>query len=188
MRVGVDIDGCIYDWAARAHEASAAAGITNGVTWSSWLMHEDYGVDLQTWLDVLEPVTLDGSLYLGEPMPGAVEALQRLQDEGHSVHLITARGLQSWSSLIRGWTVQWLEKCAVPHDSLSFTKDKSLLRLDALADDAEHNIREATAAGTPSCLIDAQHNSGSDHWWQAANITEFAYDVCSGLPTARPYV
>lgn len=180
MRVGIDIDDVIFAWHAKAHAACVKAGVTNGKDAVSWEMHKDYGITLQEWLDVLEAATKDGSLYHGAPMLGTVTALQRLKDEGHSVHLVTARGFFSWGTLIRSLTVQWLADNEIPHDSLTFTKDKSLLRIDVLADDALHNVTAATEAGIATCHIGAKHNVGSEHWWQARNIVEFVDDICAG--------
>lgn len=177
MKIGIDIDDVLFPWYAGAHRACEAAGITNGVTPRTWTPSDEYGCSLQDWLDVLAAVTLDGTLYGGEPYPGAADALTRLHDAGHTIHLVTARGFLQHGNLIKRQTVDWLDRYAIPHDTLTFSKDKTLVPVDVFADDSERNVRQLTAAGTPVCLIEAEHNGHVIHEWRAATITDFVNDV-----------
>jgi len=177
LNIGVDMDDCILGWYGRAHEASERAGITNGVQPKSWAPHKEYGCKDQDWFDALEVATLDGSLYLYiEPFPGAVEALQRLVDAGHQVHIVTARGFFAHGDLIRAQTVEWLARYNVPHHSLTFTKDKTIMRLDAFVDDAIHNV-EALREHMPTAMVNQPHNEGFEHAWRVNSITEFVDEV-----------
>ena len=180
MRVGIDIDDVLFPWYGKAHDACVTAGITNGVTPTGWYPYREYGTTEEAWLAVMATVTLDGSLYNGEPFPGTVEALKRLHDADHTIHLVTARGFFQHGHLIREHTVNWLAEYGIPHDTLTFTKDKTIVRTDVFADDAEKNIRALVAAGIPCCLIRAPHNGPVQHDWYAANISEFVDDVLEG--------
>lgn len=173
MRIGVDIDDVLFPWYDKAHAACLAAGITNGVEPSTWTPSDEYGCTLQDWLDALEVATLDGSLYRGAPYPGAVDALDRLRAAGHSIHLVTARGFLVHGDLIRRHTVEWVAEYRVPHDTLTFSKDKTIVRADVFVDDSEKNIRELNAAGIPCCMVDAAHNRHVEHDWRVASIAEF---------------
>jgi len=179
MKVGVDIDDVLFPWYDKAHAACVAAGIANGVEPTTWSPHEEYGRTLQEWLDVLEAVTLDGTLYTGKPYPGAVEALGRLHDAGHSIHLVTARGFLAHGHLIREHTVQWLAEYAIPHDTLTFSKDKTIVTTDIFADDSERNIEALIAAGISCVLIDAPHNHHVEHY-RVPGIAEFVDVVRAG--------
>lgn len=160
MRVGVDVDDVIYPWLARAHAACRTAGITNGNLVSHWEMWEDYGCTKEQWVEVLEQATRTGFLHDAAPIPGATSALDRLREAGHTIHLVTARGF--WSaeqgSLIRAHTVEWLNEWQVPHDSLTFSLDKSVVRTDMFADDSPRNVAALLQAGIHAHLIDAPHN------------------------------
>jgi 5'(3')-deoxyribonucleotidase len=179
MRLGIDIDDVLFPWFTTAHAICEAAGITNGVVPSSWTCHEDYGCTLQEWLDVLAAATRDGSLYAGAPIPGSVEALHRLADAGHSLHIITARGFFAHGDLIRRHTVEWLADYGVPHDSLTFVKDKTLVRVDAAVDDSWKNVQALTAAGVPTWLVDAPHNQDAVHHTRVPSVVEFAEAILS---------
>lgn len=177
IRIGVDIDDVLFDWYGRAHAACDSAGITGGVEPSTWSPHEEYGCTLQAWLDVLTAVTLDGSLYGGEPLPGAMDALHALREAGHSIHLVTARGFLSHGDLIKQQTIAWISDYAVPHDTLTFSKDKTIIRTDVFADDSERNIKALTDAGVPCCMIRAAHNQHFKHPWSVSTFADFAYSL-----------
>lgn len=167
--IGVDIDDVLHPWFLTAHGLCVAAGITNGVTPTQWRMAEQYGCDIEVWVRVLEQGTKDGTLYGVAPIPGAVEALRRLLFAGHRIHLITARGTAPWQTVaekaeIHRQSREWIEEYAVPHDTLHFDAEKSLLArqlgLDFFIDDGVHNFQdlEQTAPGTETYLMSAPHN------------------------------
>jgi hypothetical protein len=163
MRLGIDIDDVLFPWFDKAHAACERAGVTNGITPSQWACYDDYGITLEDWLVVMEAATLDGSLYSGDPYPGVVEALQSLREAGHGIHLVTARGFFNHGELIRKHTVDWLADNAVPHDSLTFTKDKTFVRVDAFVDDSWKNVSDLVAAGIRTWMVDAPHNQGDEY-------------------------
>jgi hypothetical protein len=183
LHIGVDVDDVIFPWYHLAHEASLRAGITNGAEPKSWQPYEEYGCSQQAWFDALEVATLDGSLYRGDLYPGAAEALQRLIDAGHYVHIVTARGFFNHGHLIRQATVHTLKD--VPHHSLTFTKDKTIMRLDAFVDDAVHNVQALVAAGIPTWMVNQPHNAGFEYHLRVNHVSEFVDSVLSmGWPAA----
>jgi 5'(3')-deoxyribonucleotidase len=182
--IGVDIDDVLHPWYATAHELCVAAGITNGATPTGWAPHESYGVDIDTWADVLSEATLNGGLYDVPPIPGAVESLRRMMFSGHRIHLVTARGFMTHGYLIRKHTVDWLEEFAVPHQTLTFTKDKvsvaNELDLDYFIDDGVHNFQalEIEAPDTKTYLLTAPHNRDFYTPFRLETMNEFAELVC----------
>lgn len=177
MRIGVDVDDVLFPWFDKAHAACERAGITNGVTPSQWSCYLDYGVSLEDWLAVMETATLDGSLYTGEPYPGAVEAMKSLRDAGHTLHIVTARGFFAHGDLIRTATVEWLRDNDVPHDSLTFSKDKTLVHVDAFVDDSWKNVSDLVAAGIPTWMVDAPHNQRDEYHQRVPSVVEFAQAI-----------
>lgn len=72
----------------------------------------------------------EGQHYLDvNPLPGAVETLQRLKSEGHYIIIMTARNMLTYGnnvgkiianqSLI---VIEWLNKHCIPYDELHFGK------------------------------------------------------------------
>ncbi len=175
MRIGVDVDDVIFDWFGRAHEASEREAITNGrgrpSQWECWL---DYGCSKADWLLAMEYATLDGTLYTGDPIPGAVESLHALRNAGHTLHIVTARGFFVHGDLIRKHTVDWLRDHSVPHNTLTFAKDKTLVRTDVFVDDSWKNVQDLVAAGVPTWMVDAPHNQGVEYAFRVQSVVEFA--------------
>lgn len=182
MRLGIDVDDVLFPWFDKAHAACELAGITNGVTPTQWACYNDYGVTLEVWLEVMRTATLDGSLYTGDPYPGVVDALRSLKDAGHTLHIVTARGFFQHGDLIRRHTIEWLADNEIPHDSLTFSKDKTLVRTDAFVDDSFKNCTELSAAGITTWMVDAPHNQHDDFPLRVPSIIEFARDILAGVP------
>lgn len=182
LRIGVDIDDVLFPWYETAHTICEAAGITNGATPTTWSPHEQYGCTLDQWLEVLSDATVDGTLYGGAPYPGTVEALTRLRDAGHTVHLVTARGFLAHGDLIREQTIKWLADHAIPHDTLTFSKRKAVVRTDYFIDDSEKNVKELADLhdGPIVYLLDQPHNR--HFYWprRIYSFTEFADDILTG--------
>jgi hypothetical protein len=155
-RVGIDIDDVIYPWYDRAHELCVAAGITNGVTPSSWSVYEEYGCSLEEWVAVLVEAGRD--VYDLPPLEGTVEALRRLRDAGHDIVFVTARGsFGSNGEQIAQWTREWLDEHVTPilglgGFDLHFSRDKTAVPTDYFIDDNADNVRALCAVGTEAVL------------------------------------
>jgi len=176
----VDVDDVLFPWYERAHRLCVAAGITNGINPTTWSPHEEYGCTLQDWLDVMESGTLDGTLYSGQPYPGAIEALHRLRDAGHSIHLVTARGFFVLGHMIRQQTIDWLADWNVPHDTLTFAKDKTIVRTDVFVDDSARNVAALVAAGVPTWMVNQPHNAHAVHDLRVNHVSEFVDAILIG--------
>jgi len=173
LTVGIDIDDVLFPWYDLAHEASVAAGITNGVTPSSWAPFQDYGCTDQAWFDVLAGA-LHAGMYEAPPIPGAVEAVRRIADAGHSIHIVTARGLLAHGLTIKAATVAWIETHDVPHDALHFAGDKTTVRTDVFVDDHLKHTTALEAVGTMTWLVDRVYNRTEAHPRRISHISEFA--------------
>lgn len=184
MRVGIDIDDVLYPWYDVAHRVCDTAGITNGATPTSWAPYEQYGCTDQAWFDALAIATLTGELYGAPPIAGVREQLERLHDAGHTIHLVTARGFLQHGKIIRLDTIEWINEYGIPHDSLTFIKDKRLVDVDAFIDDAPHNYDQLAEHGFHVWLLHAPHNvharTGRDC---VATLEEFV-DLILGLDPA----
>lgn len=174
MRIGLDIDDVLFPWSQYAHEACERAGITNGKSITQWGMHLDYGCTSEQVWAVIDREYEAGMLVRNPPYDGVNEILADLQAAGHTIHLATARGFEGrLSEMIRKHTAHWLARWKVPHDSLTFTKDKSLLNVDIFLDDGVHNIEALQKARIRAYLCDQVHNQAST-LPRVANLAAFA--------------
>lgn len=161
LRIGLDIDDVLFPWSTHAHTACENAGITNGKVVTQWGMHLDYGCTSDEVWEVINQEYVDGMLTRS-PYDGVQEILTDLRNAGHTVHLATARGFEGpLAGLVRHHTIEWLQVHEIPHDSMTFTADKSLLNVDVFLDDGIHNVEALQKAKIRAWLRDQPHNQAS---------------------------
>lgn len=162
MRIGVDLDGCVYDFASDfrkwVHQST-------GKPWSElpeateWRFYESWGMTTQDYLDSLAAGCMDGRVfYDGDPIPDALTELRYLADKGHELHIVTNRMFEG----ARENTLHWLGLWRVPFTSLTFSPDKTVVPVDVFIEDNVENAAALLAAGTPVALFDQPWNRGFD--------------------------
>ena len=166
LSIVIDIDDVLFPWYDNAHRVCEAAGLTNGVIPKTWQVFEEYGCTAEQWWATLREATVDGSLYLGDPYPGAVNALWRLEAAGHHLHLVTARGTHTPDPELRGLieaaTHRWVAEWHLPYDSLTFSADKTVVPADFGVDDNVGNYDALERAGVASFLVNRSWNEPHD--------------------------
>lgn len=174
MRIGLDIDDVLYPWFDSAHAACAKAGITSGVIPTSWSPYEEYGIERELWHETIAAAV--DTMYQSPPFEGAVEQVCRLKDAGHTVHLVTARGALKHGDQIRAQTAIWAAAFEVPHDSLTFSTDKTVVRTDYFLDDNHGNWRSLWNDGdTRAYLLTKPWNRQHDiaPMWRVETLEQF---------------
>jgi 5'(3')-deoxyribonucleotidase len=155
MRIGCDIDGPLYPWIddyrswlvwehdRNPHELPAP---------TIWHVYQEWGYTEQEFLDQCRKAVEARQMFLAsEPRQDAMDALGRLSDAGHSIHLVTARDFGTPMSETN--TIEWLEKWQVPHDTLTFSYDKTVIPTDCFIDDKVENVDALLAVGTDAWLL-----------------------------------
>lgn len=163
LAVMADIDDVLYPWYDTAHEVCTRAGITNGVTPRTWVVHEEYGCTLEEWWGALGVATNDGTLYGAKPIVGAIDALWALERAGATINLVTARAThplipEDIRRAIKDQTERWLLDHFVPYDTLTFTERKASVPADYSVDDSIRNYDELEAAGHRPFLVNQPWN------------------------------
>jgi len=148
----------------------------------NWHMWEFYGRTQDEWGDVVESAIAHGLYTTVDPIPGAVEAMNRLRWFGHRVHVVTARGFMANAENIRRWTPEYLENFGAGYDTLTFAKDKVAaqaklgLTFDYAIDDGGHNYDALADAEVNVWMCKAVHNVNHrasqrvDSLWDFANM------------------
>lgn len=166
LSIVVDIDDVLFPWYDTAHRICQEAGLANGVTPRTWEVYAEYGCTRERWWATLKDATIDGTLYLGDPYPDSVGALWRLERAGHQLHLVTARGTHTddleLRSLIEAATHRWIGEWHIPYDSLTFSKDKTVVPADYAVDDNVSNYDALEKAGAVSFLVNRTWNEPHD--------------------------
>lgn len=121
-------------------------------------MHELYGVTKEELLQYFVDAGPD-VLPLLKPLPGAVELVNKLYDEGHQIYFITARPEFNAKEI----TIDWLDKYGFKYDELYFDGYKIQhcidLGVDVIIDDFIKIIERAHNAGINSIFVDGEKNS-----------------------------
>lgn len=178
LSIGFDWDDVMISWYDRAVELCRIAGVCPAdVTPSSWSMHEEMGCTLEEWVAVLDAATVSGELYDTVPYPEALEAMRRLYWEGHYIHIVTARGTfhgNQHNERIHEITRAQVEEFAVPHHSLTFTRDKTVVPTDYFIDDNVRNVKNLLDAGVEAYVLTRPWNLDADLPHRVASVEEFA--------------
>jgi 5'(3')-deoxyribonucleotidase len=85
-----------------------------------------------------------------EPLPGAIDALQRIRKLGYKIHIVTAR---AWHPQAVAITMEWLDRYGGIYDSVSVSMGRAQTKSDVykyvsdrfayIVDDGLHNITDA---------------------------------------------
>lgn len=177
MRVGIDLDGVCYDFAASVREFVTSAGIRfrhQCPDPTRWEFYEDWGMDLPEFLTACHRGVEAGTIFThGEPYPGTRDALNAMKANGHTLHVITDRAFGR-SGASEAATRAWLDAHRLPFDSLTFTADKTIVRVDAMIDDKPANYDALNAAGVQVWMMDRPWNAAHPATRRVSTLAEFA--------------
>ncbi len=135
MRVGIDLDGVLYDFVGALRDY---AGMHNAPEARRWEFYEDWGWTREKFKEVCDAGVGDGEIFWrGSPIDGAVELTHALKAAGHRVVIVTARDFGS-AGASRNATRSWLRAWGFHYDELHFAEDKTQFNLDWMLDDSPH--------------------------------------------------
>lgn len=161
LRVGVDLDGVGYDFAADAHrwfcDRLGSKRVPDRPV-VSWDFFAEWGLTAAEFWEGIEEATRTSGLFNHfEPLPGYVEMIDSLRHAGHHVSVVTAR--PQWAS---DATTAWLERHSVVVDDIVLTSDKVAAGCDIHIDDGPDQIEEMHRSGRRVVVYDRPWNSHLD--------------------------
>lgn len=122
-----------------------------------------HGWDISLAFPTLTKEQVFGALHDDElwrritPIPGSVEVLQKLYDEGHQLYMVTASSYHTCKTKVE----RLLELFPfLDWEHIIFACNKQMVRGDVLIDDAPHNLVGGEYA---KILFDRPHNRSFDH-------------------------
>jgi hypothetical protein len=185
LRVGFDLDGVLYDFAASFARYLTMIGVS--VAWPlvdgepvCWYFYRQMMSDAEFVAHFRAGVDA-GVIFSGPARPGAAESVRRIREAGHSIHIVTDRSLGS-PGRAQALTVAWLAEHGIGYDALTFSADKTVAALDVMVEDKIENWQELTAAGIPTYLVDRPWNTGHDVGeFRIPDVLDYARAVTEGF-------
>jgi len=173
MKVGIDLDGVCYDFAASLAEHLRRGGWAGNATPAErWEFYEDWGFSLEQFLTHCHDGVRAGIVFThGDPYPGTRDGWEAIRAAGHSIHVITDRSFGG-PGASEGATLAWLDRHGLTFDSITFAADKTIDRPDVMVDDKPANYRALTAAGVQTWLMDRPWNK---HVTDAPRVTDLSH-------------
>lgn len=179
LKVGIDLDGVCYDFSAsvRAY-LDTLGGLPHYPAVTRWEFYEDWGLDLAGFLDVCHDGVDAGVIFThGEPYPNTAEAFARIKAAGHSIHVITDRSFGKGGAS-EAATRAWLDCHGLPFDSLTFSADKTVVRIDTMVDDKPDNYHALEAVGVDARLLSRPWNMHVPNAKRVLDLLHFAEVIC----------
>ena len=163
MRIGLDLDGCLYNFEDSVRQYLAGHGYPRELMPDPerWSFHEDWGLTLEAFKTTCNRGVNDGVIFnYGRPYDGVTESVQRIRDAGHTIHVITAR-FYGEPGVAQMLTVSWLARYSIPFDTITFSHDKTVVPTDFMIEDNIRNYDALEEAGTCAVLMDRAWNRGT---------------------------
>lgn len=141
---------------------------------TKWCLHEQWGMSEHELWKLIDIGVDEDDLYRNTPpTPSDVRALHSLKEDGHTIHLVTARRGGSYG-ITELSTACWLHENKIPFDSLTYTQDKSIVSVDYAIDDNLDNVSAYRSTGAVSVVFDQPWNRHEDVGFRVLNLTDFA--------------
>ncbi len=160
--LGVDIDGVCCDYVGELrhivakHKGVPTESLTREVSWGC----KEWGIDQEEFDDLHRKAVLEHDLLLNmKPHDGVADTLWRLSDAGVWIRIVTHRLYVNWGhETTASHTVRWLDEMRIPYRDLCFLAEKSSVEVDAMVEDAPHNIERLRAAGKIVIIFEQPFN------------------------------
>lgn len=176
MKIGIDIDDTTFltvksmlKYADKFEEETSGKPINKdnfGLIKNRYYLEALYGWDRQTKLkffntyykNVLEECTM---------LPNANKVIQKLRENGHTIHFITARLMNIKDCDTEKITRESLKSFNIPYDSLSLHISDKLTfciehRIDLLIEDSYETCKQLADNGIKSILMTTKMNENID--------------------------
>lgn len=158
MRVGVDLDGVLYNFGDSVKRYLDHIG--QGDLWKSgptpkpyWDFYKDWGWTGKEFVDMCNDGADAGFIFCGPIRPHAKQAMDRLARTGNEIVIVTDRPFGSTPEVSHRNTVEWLLQHGIWYDELIFSADKTVGNCDVFVEDKWENFSALTEAGTDCYLI-----------------------------------
>lgn len=180
MRIGVDLDGVLFDFAGSLRRYLISIGRDDSTLCATktWHFYEDWGYTLEEFIAHCDAGVDAGYVFSGPARSRAAQSVQMLKDAGHSIHIITDRAFGSPGASQLATRI-WLANHSIPYDTLDFSADKTIVPTDLFIEDKLENYDALDATPCQPWLVNRawNHVPGGDDRRRLPDVYEFAQMV-----------
>jgi 5'(3')-deoxyribonucleotidase len=173
MILGIDCDSVLFPFSEHFVPFAENKLLRQLEYPTKFKMYERWGITEEKWNELYQEFIENNELLINKPYPQTVETLQALHDRGHKILIITHRIFPGFSRSLREKmvtdTIEWLEGNNLYFDDLLFMKDKYLVRVDILFDDAIHNLEKVILPTIPVAIEQPWNTE-----WKGYKIPKFS--------------
>lgn len=187
IRLGLDLDGVIYDFFSEFRELIAAernVSIDQLPETTNWHFYEDWGMSFEEYSEKVSRFASEGKIFAsGNMYDGAIEATRRLKEMGYHIVIITARDVDEDVNTLRtviSNTRAWLDANDITYDELIVNNDKTIHDLSILIDDSIANIEKFIESGSGvTYIFDRPWNQGNNFYSRLSGWEEVCTEMQS---------
>lgn len=153
MKVGIDVDGVLRDWASSLSNnyrlEFPRAQVDPITKWKTYDITPYFknGMNVRDFFMYAKPY----EVYVdAKPYSKAAEFVEKLKKRGHDVHIVSYQPTQQLEQL----TTMWLHKNNITGVTVHYTKDKHKVGLDVMLDDCTDMLAKFNwkSSGIPVCM------------------------------------
>lgn len=156
FNLGIDCDGVLFPFTELFIDFVEKETGKRYPLPDSFRMSIQWGMERKVWFELYEKFVLEGGLEINKIYTHAASAINELHNQGHKIHIVTHRIYPDSSSKLKEKmitsTIKWLNKSNIYFDSLVVIKEKDLMNVDFLVDDAIHNLEKVHKNTKPVCM------------------------------------
>jgi len=144
LQIGLDLDGVLYPFVATLRkwmvDEQGCLGTEQCPPAVKWEFYEDWGLTSTEFAKELRDSINAGFMFIeGEPVPGSLDVINRLSDQGHHLIAVTSRSVKGAEKQVCCATLKWLAHYSIPLEGAVISPDKGILPTDLFLDDSPDN-------------------------------------------------
>jgi hypothetical protein len=175
-RIGIDLDGVAHCFVGgihrylRAIEHHGIPAEVVGTEVPGFTFYQDWGLTDEDFDRVHDEATEQGFAYSGDLLDEAASWVRMLHAMGHTIHIVTSRPRSSI-----GFTSDWLDLHDFPFDSLTFSRDKTVVSTDAFIEDqVNHYTNLERSESVPFLVTRGWNRETPGNFFRVDDIGQFA--------------
>lgn len=182
--IGLDLDGCIFPFTENFTEYAEEKLKRKLPVPQSFEIAHWWNISNTRFNEIYQSFILEDG-FSNQPYEYSSEVTKELKKLDYNIFIITHRIFPEFNSAVKVKSVEsttsWLEYNNIQYDNLLFLKEKFLMNVDLLVDDAVHNLQAAVISNTiPICVDQPWNQDWKGH--RISNIRELPEYLKTTLP------